>query len=162
MMPATKILIVEDEPVHAEALRHVIEHSEGGLRTELAATWQAASALLTRERFSLIVLDLCLPDVKGLDTVKRALTEANGTPIVIFTATGNQQTIEAARGLGVKSFLVKGDVDNRLLMDSIWRRLEEANRIKAESSVAQLHAELKEIYLQLGTVIASMKAGQNN
>jgi DNA-binding response OmpR family regulator len=162
------LLIVEDEPVFAEALRTVIEQSDGEpFAVKIVASKKDAVEALTEQRYDGVLLDLCLPDSTGLDTVKAIALAAHGVPIVVFTAESNEQIMQEAIKAGALDYLVKGYIESPLLVRAIrgsiaraqvQRAVAEIERAKCNAE--QLHAELKQVYNELGNLISNMKSAQ--
>lgn len=94
-----KILIVEDDPLYAQTLARLLD----GVRTHVAGTLAAARAALDLETYQLILLDLGLPDSRGIDTL-RALS-GYAVPKVIVT--GSYDITGEATQLGVVDYIVK-------------------------------------------------------
>src|SRR5262245_59107816 len=90
-----RILIVEDEPGISDNIRFVLESE--GLETVRAATGLAAMPVLDEGPVDLIVLDIGLPDINGLDLL-REVCRTRATPIILLTA----RTAEIDRGLGLE------------------------------------------------------------
>jgi signal transduction histidine kinase len=79
---------------------------------------------LSRKRFDVILLDLSLPDAYGLDTVMRAHSISPGTPIVVMSNMGDEDTAVKAVQIGAQDYLFKGSVDTNLLVRSIRYAIE--------------------------------------
>ena len=78
-----KILIIEDEPAILDNIQYVLEAE--GLETIRLSEGLSVLPLLARERFDLILIDIGLPDVSGLDLCKE-IRKAHSTPIIFLTA----------------------------------------------------------------------------
>lgn len=138
---ALRILVIDDNPGDAELLREALADVPEA-RTELA--WEAtlASGLerLQRERFDVVVLDLTLPDSRGLGTLSRVRRGARHVPVVVLTGLDDRETGLRAVQEGAQDYLVKGRVDGELL----WRSLAYAvQRQRADDAVRILNAELE-------------------
>ena len=79
-----KILIVEDDTVLADGLVHTL--SQSGYRVTSASSGSYAESLLLAQDFDLIVLDLGLPDMDGLDLLRKLRHRKVALPIMILTA----------------------------------------------------------------------------
>ncbi len=79
-----KILLVEDDAVVGDGLLHTL--SKGGYTVELATTAAYAEQLLDSQHVDLIVLDLGLPDMDGLQLLRRCRQRKLPVPILILTA----------------------------------------------------------------------------
>src|SRR4029078_7018342 len=82
-----RILLVEDEPKLAALLRRGL--GEEGVTADVAGSgadglWQA-----TEHPYDVVVLDVMLPDIDGLEVCRRIRAVARGTPILILTAVGS-------------------------------------------------------------------------
>jgi two-component system catabolic regulation response regulator CreB len=90
-----RILIVEDEPAISDNIQFVLESE--GLETVRVATGLAAVPLLEQGQVDLIVLDIGLPDINGLELLKD-IRRTRATPIILLTA----RTAEIDRVLGLE------------------------------------------------------------
>ncbi len=99
------ILIIEDEPALASALVAVCAR----LDREARACYSAQRGLeaAASSEFDLIVLDIGLPDMSGLEVLKKLRAHSPSLPVVIVTAHGSLDNAVAARKLGAASYLVK-------------------------------------------------------
>jgi DNA-binding response OmpR family regulator len=99
-----RILVVEDDPRTAASLALYLRH--GGYEVETAVTGAAALDLAARRPPDLVVLDLMLPEVPGLD-VCRALRARGDTPIIMLTARATED--DKLRGLdaGADDYVTK-------------------------------------------------------
>jgi DNA-binding NtrC family response regulator len=101
------VLIVEDEHALAAALATVAERM--GARVTLAPSGKRALAAIRDETPDLIVLDIGLPDMSGLDVLASAFPETQGIPlpVLVVTAHGHLENALAATRMGVAEYLVK-------------------------------------------------------
>lgn len=97
------VLVVEDTPDSLEFVRTLLESA--GHRVACAATGEEAVRLGRARRFDLILLDLVLPDVDGVEVARR-LAET-GTPLVAMSAHLDRWSEEEARRAGFRRFLPK-------------------------------------------------------
>jgi len=98
------ILIVEDEPSIAEVTRLYLERA--GYRVTLLADGQAALDYLARETPDLVVLDLMLPGVDGLE-VTRWLRVRSDVPIIMLTARREEMDRVLGFEMGADDYVVK-------------------------------------------------------
>ncbi len=99
-----RILVVEDEPGIARALKTIL--TRHGLQVQLVETGRDGLALYKRWRPDLILLDLGLPDVDGLDVIRMIRSEAS-TPIVVLSVRGAERDKVAALNMGADDYLTK-------------------------------------------------------
>jgi two-component system, OmpR family, alkaline phosphatase synthesis response regulator PhoP len=98
------ILVVDDEPRIVELARDYLEHA--GFRVITAADGPTALASARRDRPDLVVLDLGLPGLDGLD-VTRELRRDGSTPIVMVTARDDELDKLLGLELGADDYLTK-------------------------------------------------------
>ena len=140
--PAVKVLLVEDSPSDAALLRESLEQCgfESFTFTH-AETLAEAIALLRREPFDLLLLDLSLPDSTGADTFRHARVAAPHLPIVLLTGVEDEQIgLEAVRH-GIQDYLVKGQAYGRQTSRAIRFAIERKRSEEAlkEAEVALQH-----------------------
>jgi two-component system KDP operon response regulator KdpE len=99
-----RVLVVDDEPAIRRFL-HVSLAANGYVVYE-AGSGQAAMAAVTAQRPDVIVLDLGLPDVDGVD-VTRMLREWTQTPVIILSVRGHEEDKIAALDAGADDYLTK-------------------------------------------------------
>jgi len=100
-----KILIVEDEAVVRESLRDWLV--EDGYDVEVAEDGEEALKKIKEEEFGVIVLDLRLPGVDGLQVFEEAKELRPETKGVVVTAYPSKDTLEKAKRLGLLDYLPK-------------------------------------------------------
>ncbi len=98
------ILVVDDEPRIVKQARDYLEHS--GFRVVEAGDGKTVLALARRERPDLVVLDLNLPGLDGLD-VCRALRRESDVPIIMLTARVEEADRLIGLELGADDYIVK-------------------------------------------------------
>ena len=108
-----------------------------GYRALQAADGRSAMSVAQRDRPDLIVLDLGLPDIDGLDVLRR-LRERGPTPVVVLTARGEESDRLVGLELGADDYVVKPFSPKELVarVRALFRRLErrETARMRATSS----------------------------
>ena len=100
-----KILLVEDETVVREALRDWL--TEDGYDVDVAEDGEEALEKIKKEEFGVIVLDLKLPGIDGLQVFEEATELKPETKGVIITAYPSKETLEKAKRLGLLDYLPK-------------------------------------------------------
>lgn len=98
------VLIVEDEPQIAEILEGYLR--SGGYRTERAGDGEAALKLFHAARPDLILLDVLLPEVDGLEVLKAVRAEST-TPVIMLTARTEELDKLLALELGADDYVTK-------------------------------------------------------
>ena len=103
-MPSNLILIVEDEPSIAEVVGLYMKRA--GYQTLHAADGKSAMALLERHMPDLVILDLMLPEVDGLE-ITRWIRERSDVPIIMVTSRREEADRIAGLELGADDYVVK-------------------------------------------------------
>jgi two-component system response regulator ResD len=103
-MAEERVLVVDDEPTVREVVQHYLERE--GYRVQVAGDGAAALAALAADAPDLIVLDLMLPGVDGLD-VCRQVRARGSTPIIMLTAKGHESDRIVGLELGADDYVVK-------------------------------------------------------
>ncbi|HEX8003855.1 MAG TPA: response regulator transcription factor [Mycobacteriales bacterium] len=118
--PSTRALIVDDEEDMRFLVRAVIEAANHGLSVSgEAADGAEAIERWRAERPEVVVLDHRMPDMTGLEVAERILAEHPEQSIVLFSAYLDEDTMDAARRLGVDACLAKTDYGR--LPETLWR-----------------------------------------
>ena len=100
-----RVLIVEDE----SRLRDMLARAIGGMEFQvtLAPTAETALTLLGQQEFDIILTDLNLPGLHGIELCERARAEWPSTQVVILSGFGDLESAKAAIRLDVVDFLTK-------------------------------------------------------
>lgn len=113
MTPTARILLVEDEPKLGNSIRK--ELTERGYELEWAYDGRTAESLFRANRFDMVLLDINLPHVNGLELCRRFRQANSGIPIIMLTALGELDDKMEAFDSGADDFLVKPFHLNELL-----------------------------------------------
>ncbi len=131
------ILLIEDSPADAKVVQIMLESSDLKDDAKLVHVESLADAKaeLKRHTFDVILLDLGLPDASGLEPVIKLRTETM-TPIVVFSAAGDEAIATMAVREGAQDYLVKGHVDEFLLARALRYAIERGEEVKRMSTLA--------------------------
>jgi len=127
---ARPVLIIEDDPDISESLKYNLERE--GLQTLEAATGEQGliEALNERNPPLLILLDLMLPGMSGIELCRRLRREplTRRTPIIILTAKGSESDRVAGLDLGADDYITKPFSVRELLarVRAVLRRMDES------------------------------------
>lgn len=102
---SSSILIIEDEAALASALALLVKRL--GREPVTAASAALGLEKLARLRPALVILDIGLPDMSGLDALARIRRHDEALPVLIITAHGNLQNAVEAKKRGASGYLVK-------------------------------------------------------
>jgi DNA-binding NtrC family response regulator len=113
-LPTPRILIVDDDPGQRSLLDSFLRSQ--GFETVLAASGEQALDTLGRERFSLMISDVRMPGITGLDTLRRARQEHATLPVLLVTAYADIREAVGAMRDGALNYLPKPiDLDELLV-----------------------------------------------
>lgn len=129
--PAT-ILLVEDEPSLAEAIRYTLEKE--GLRVVVAADGRRGLMEFRAAEPSLVLLDLMLPQLPGLDLCKAIRSDSN-VPIIMLTAKDSEADKVAGLELGADDYMTK-PFSMRELVSRVRAQLRRARMAEQKSHSA--------------------------
>ena len=101
----TRILAVDDEPAILRFLQATLESQGYIVRT--AANGRTALELLRKNMADLMILDLGLPDMDGLEVVSRVREADKNLPIIILSSRDNERAKVAALDLGADDYVTK-------------------------------------------------------
>lgn len=103
-----KVLIVEDSKASRELIAATVE-SISGLEAIVTSSGFEALKLLPRHRFDLIITDINMPDINGLELINFVKKNPNyrETPLFIVTTEGREKDRDRGLALGAAEYLVK-------------------------------------------------------
>lgn len=104
---ASHVLLIEDEPNIAEAIRFIL--SRDGWEVSTLACGTEAVAEVAKTKPDIVILDLMLPGMSGIEIVSalRSNPETEALPVLMLTAKGAGRDREAAERAGVSRFMTK-------------------------------------------------------
>lgn len=97
-----RILVVEDDDVQADHVATLLETSGWVYELDRVLTINEALSCLARTRYSLVLLDLRLPNGRGIDTINRVMSAPLVPPTVVTTAAMTEEERMAALRHGVQ------------------------------------------------------------
>jgi DNA-binding response OmpR family regulator len=121
------VLVVDDEPTIAEVVSRYLERA--GYRTRVAVDGAQALELVARQRPDLIVLDLMLPGIDGLEVMRRLRQpERERIGLILLTAKGEESDRVIGLRLGADDYVVKPFSPAELVarVDAVLRRVDAA------------------------------------
>jgi DNA-binding response OmpR family regulator len=103
-MGLTRVLVVDDEPMVREILQRYLELE--GFEVAVAEDGEAAMASFSQSRPDLVVLDLMLPRIDGLEVLRRMRVDG-ATPVIMLTARGEETDRVVGLELGADDYVTK-------------------------------------------------------
>jgi signal transduction histidine kinase len=130
---SVSVLLVEDNPGDAELLRDLLgESDEPSFAVRHVERLRDALALVAEEPFDVVLLDLSLPDARGLETVERVHRAAPHLPLVVLTGLDDEALAVQALQAGAQDYLVKGLVPGAGVRRAIRHARERQRLVDAE------------------------------
>src|SRR5665811_453010 len=139
MATVTTILVVDDEPRIVQLVRDYLEH--GGFTVLVASDGQTALRTARTGRPDLVVLDLGLPGLDGLD-VTRALRRDGEIPIIMLTARTEETDKLVGLELGADDYLTK-PFSPKELVARVRAVLRRAEGLRSPSDVIRVGSEVE-------------------
>jgi len=138
------VLIVDDERGIRDTLRGVL--GDEGFRTEAVATGEECLEALQRRAFGCVLLDVWLPGIDGLETLKQLREAGSDAAVIIISGHGNIETAVRATKLGAFDFIEKPlSIEKTVL--TVRNALRQRQLLRVNE---QLAAELNEEYAMVG------------
>ncbi|MBC5840550.1 MAG: response regulator transcription factor [Flavobacteriaceae bacterium] len=111
-----KLLIVEDEPNLLAILRKGL--SESNHEVSVSLDGKTALEMISNYTFDVVVLDVMLPDINGIEICRRVRDAKNFVPILLLTALGTSENIVTGLNAGADDYLTKpfkfGELEARI------------------------------------------------
>ena len=138
-----QVLVMDDESSVAQGLRMVLR--EEGYGVDLAMTGQSAIDTLSHKSFDLLVADLRLPDMDGMEVIKRLKGETPETEVIVITGYGSIPSAVEAMKTGVAEYLPKPFTEEEFMA-----RVERALKERREALTKEI---LEPVVTEIGEVV---------
>ncbi len=163
------ILVVDDERAMRRTLRGIFEHL--GYQAAEASSGREALDYLSRQSFDLVVLDLKMPEMSGIEVLEAARPLAPGTVFIILTAHGALDSAISALRLGAFDYLLKpcsvkditraveaglAERRRRLSLDNPIQLLEKALNGLKSTREQERPGPSQERFLQVGPIVVDL------
>ena len=138
------IMLIEDNPGDARLIREMLaEAGKADYRLENAERLSQGLERFSEGDIDVVLLDLGLPDSQGLETLSKMRTQSSEVPIIVLTGLDDEVTAVEAVRQGAQDYLVKGDVDSKLL----WRALRYSmERKRSEEALRKSEEKLRQLF----------------
>ena len=143
-----RVLLIEDDKADAFLIREMLMESAeqrkgSAINAVITHVERLADGirLVAGGEFDIIIVDLGLPDSRGLTTIKKLASAVRHIPIVVMTGLDDQRSGFEAVNAGAQDYLVKGRVNAEMLVRSISYAIE---RKRIENEKAQVIVALQE------------------
>jgi DNA-binding NtrC family response regulator len=136
--PPPHILVMDDELSVAKGLEMVL--TEEGYEVDLAMTGHDALETFGKKEFDLLVADLRLPDIDGLEVIRAVRERRPQTGVVVITGYASVDSAVESMRLGAFDYLSKPFTEDQIKI-SIGEALREKHKEQAEKSLARAESE---------------------
>ncbi|MFH1726088.1 MAG: hybrid sensor histidine kinase/response regulator [Elusimicrobiota bacterium] len=156
-IPIYRGIVIEDDPVQVLFLKELF-HAPSVPRFEMEFFDRLSDGLARVDEggIDVILLDLSLPDSRGLETFARALAQAPATAVIVLAELGSESLAIQAIQEGAQDYLVKGHLDREMLLRSLRYAVERQRIIhRKEQSLQNLSHELRN---PLAAIYGSVRA----
>lgn len=155
-MEKPRVLVVDDDPNLRKTLCDILRVK--GYETLAGKDGTEGLALLKENEVNLVLLDLGLPDIPGLEVLARIKADAPATEVIILTGNATIDSAVEATNRGAFSYLVK-PYEIEQLLNHIRRAIEKQ---EAERQIAQHHIEMEHAYKLISADLAAAAEIQKN
>src|SRR5882672_6164055 len=112
---ALRILVVDDHAVVRRGVRSLLESHDGWEVCGEATNGRDAVEQSGRLRPDVVVMDLSLPELNGLDATRQILKEEPGTEVLVLTMHQSEELARDVLQAGARGYLLKSDADENLI-----------------------------------------------
>lgn len=108
MSPPLRVLLADDHPVFRKGLRALLTSLPGATVVGEAADGEQAVGLAADSAPDIVVMDLNMPGVNGVEATRRILADHPGTGVLVLTMFEDDDSVFAAMRAGARGYLMKG------------------------------------------------------
>jgi len=110
-----KILLVDDHPLFLEGMRGVLQKLDEAVSIHTSGSCEDALVLVDNDDFDLVLLDINLPGISGLDGLQQIRDQLPATPLVVLSASEDRSKVLSAIELGAKGFIPKSSTPDIMI-----------------------------------------------
>ncbi len=146
LAPPVVVLVVEDEPAIATAIAHRM--GAEGWRVEVAGDGPAGVAAASRLRPDVVVLDVMLPGLDGLEVCRRIQRE-RPVPVIMLTARDDETDMLVGLGVGADDYMTKPFSMRELVArtKALLRRVERSAQLVEQSAPVEPAIEVGDVVI---------------
>ena len=152
---ASKILVIDDEQVVGESLRKTFK--DEGYEIETAYSGQEGLRKARRETFDLMIVDLKMPDISGLDVIKRLKEEQPDTMMIMITGYSTVDSATEALKTGAFDYIPKPFTPDEI-SEVVQKALETKERLAREKREQEALRSLRHVEISTSSFEAKPPA----
>jgi DNA-binding NarL/FixJ family response regulator len=103
-----RIVLADDHPLFRHGLRQLLEQVAGRVVVAEAADGEAAVAAVAEHAPDVVVMDLTMPRLSGLEATRRVAAEHPGSAVLVLTMNEDDASVFAALRAGARGYVLKG------------------------------------------------------
>ena len=153
-MPKPRILVIDDDSAIRSSLRMTLEYE--GYECVLAATGQEGLSLLEREAPDLVLLDVKMPGMDGIEVLERIRAANETVPVIVVSGHGTISTAVEATKKGAFDFIEKPFASDRVLVS--LRNALDQRRLRDENRTLKRAVEVRHQLVGESTVLKQVMA----
>ena len=135
-----RILIVDDEHSTRLVIRHMLMSSEHEYEIDEAADGTDALAMVEAKRYDLVLTDIIMPEMDGVELLTRLRKMDDPPPIVVLTALGDEEHILTCFARGAWDYMVK-PVELRHMLAVVRRAIIAGEYFRDDPNEVEIHAD---------------------
>jgi two-component system, OmpR family, alkaline phosphatase synthesis response regulator PhoP len=152
---AGSVLVVDDEPLVRRLFTDILRNA--GYITHEAENGQQALEIARREPIDVVLLDIMMPQMSGLEVLAKLGELTPDSPVIIVTASPTSENAIAALRLGAFDFIVKG-FKNEAMLTTVARAIERRRLVMRDQAlISQLQAKIQELLAVLAEHVRESK-----
>lgn len=129
-----RLLLIEDNQGDVDLVRFKLLEGNAEFEVYCADRLSAGLTALTEEPPAVVLLDLHLPDSRGVATLHAVIERTAGVPVVVITGSDDDELAVHAVSRGAQDYLVKGTFDGKRLGHSLRFAIERQTRMSSLSA----------------------------
>jgi DNA-binding NarL/FixJ family response regulator len=114
-MTPLRIIVVDDHPLVRRGARAILESQPGWEVSAEAATGRQAVELVRRLRPDVVVMDISLPELNGVEATRQIVKDSPRTEVLVFTVHQSEQLVREVLSAGARGYALKSDADRTLI-----------------------------------------------
>lgn len=149
MFEYLSILYIEDNADDAYLLQEFVKHIPKAIEVDIKTTLKLGIEALSNKPYDLVLIDLSLPDSRGLKSIEKIIQEHGDLPVVALTGYMDKNLAVNAIKIGAQDYLVKGDYNEHVLEKTFSYAIER-HKVMKEMLTKQEQLEQAQMIAKLG------------
>ena len=152
-----KILIVDDEPLARFGIKFLLNNNGLDISIQEASNGEEAKSMLLNERFDIVLTDIKMPAMDGLELTKWIDTNADATEVIILSNYNEIEFVKEAMRQGASDFILKYEVEK-----DDFKKIIEKSILKSSKNINKTENALPKYDDYLGELIVKNIIVSNN